>query len=89
MALSASKLREDIYNILDRVATTGIPVEILRRGKMLKIIAVGAPSKLANLELRPEFLKGDPEDIVHLDWSAEWSEELTDILAPGSGSRRK
>ncbi|MCB1032814.1 MAG: type II toxin-antitoxin system Phd/YefM family antitoxin [Acidobacteria bacterium] len=72
MALSASRLREDIYRILDRVAETGIPVEVKRRGKMLKIIAVEAPSKLANLEVRPEFLVGDPEEIVHLDWSSEW-----------------
>lgn len=81
MALSASKLREDIYRILDRVAETGIPVEINRRGKMLKIIAVDAPSKLANLEPRPEYLAGDPEEIVHLDWSGEWSAELPEAGA--------
>jgi hypothetical protein len=24
------------------------------------------------LQRRPEFLKTDPEDLVHLDWSDEW-----------------
>ena len=73
MALTASRLRQDIYRILDRVAETGIPVEIRRKGKMLKIIAVEVPSKLSNLETRQGFVVGDPEDLVHLDWSGEWS----------------
>lgn len=72
MPLTASKLRENIYRILDQVLETGVPVEIERRGKKLKIVAVETPSKLDNLVARPDFLKCDPEDIVHLDWSQEW-----------------
>jgi antitoxin (DNA-binding transcriptional repressor) of toxin-antitoxin stability system len=72
MALTASKLRENIYRILDQVLETGIPVEIERHGKLLKIVPVEAPNKLDNLPKRPEFLLCDPEEIVSLDWSEEW-----------------
>lgn len=72
MSLTASKLRENIYRILDQVLETGVPVEIQRRGKRLRIVPVSMPEKLDNLKKRPGFLKCDPEDIVHLDWSGEW-----------------
>lgn len=29
-------------------------------------------SRLANLEPDPDYLKVDPESLVHLDWSEEW-----------------
>jgi len=72
MPLTASKLRENICRLLDQVLDTGVPLEIIRRGKILKIIASEPPDKLANLISRNEYLKCDPEEIVHLDWSGEW-----------------
>ena len=72
MPLTASKLRENIYRLLDQVLETGIPLEIKRRGKILKIIPTEPPNKLANLTHRKDFLKCDPDEIVHLDWSGEW-----------------
>lgn len=71
MALTASALRENVYRILDEVLESGIPIEIERRGKILRIISVESPGKLARLQPRP-FLKTDPEELVHLDWSGEW-----------------
>ena len=41
MAITASKLRENVYNILDQVLETGVPVEIERGGHPLRIVAVG------------------------------------------------
>ncbi len=72
MALTASKLRENIYRILDRVLATGKPVEIVRRGKRLKIISAEHKEKLDNLVERPEYLRCDPDELVHMDWSGEW-----------------
>lgn len=69
--LKASALRENIYRILDQVAETGVPVEIERHGKILKIVLEEPPGKLDNLRPRPYLLE-DPEDLVHLDWSGEW-----------------
>ncbi len=71
MKLTASKLRQDIYRILDRILETGRPVEIARRGRTLKIVAEEPPSKLDRLEPRA-YLRTDPEELVQLDWSGEW-----------------
>lgn len=73
MRVSASRLRQDIYRILDSVIETGVPVEIERHGKILKIVPPGESSKTAGLTPR-EYLNTEPEDLVHLDWSAEWRE---------------
>jgi hypothetical protein len=78
MALTASKLRENVYRILDQVLETGVPVEIERRGRMLRIVAVEPPGRLANLKPNPDFVIGDPEDLVHIDWSSEWKPYLGD-----------
>ena len=72
MPVTASKLRENIYRILDQVLETGVPVEIERHGKLLKIVPTTMPEKLDNLIKRKDFLRGDPEDVVHLDWSRAW-----------------
>jgi prevent-host-death family protein len=73
-ALSLTKVRADLYKIVDRVLETGDPVEIERRGKRVRIVPVRSKSKLDNLVRRPGTLVGDPEDIVHMDWSEEWAE---------------
>jgi N-acyl-D-aspartate/D-glutamate deacylase len=73
MVLTASKLREDIYRVLDHVLATGEPVEIERNGRRLRIVADEPPSKLARLVARPDVVNGDSDDFVHLDWSDEWS----------------
>ncbi len=72
MAVTASKLRENVYRILDEVLETGIPVEIVRNGRTLRITAVEEPSRRDRLVHRPEAINGDPDDLVHLDWSGEW-----------------
>ncbi len=72
MTVTASKLRQDIYRILDGVLETGEPVEIERNGRRLRIVALDAPGRLDRLVARPEVVVGDSEDFVHLDWSAEW-----------------
>ena len=71
MPISASRLRENIYQILDQVLQTGVPVEIVRKGRKLRIVPEERPGRLKNLERR-SCLKVDPEQIVHLDWSDEW-----------------
>jgi hypothetical protein len=69
--LTASRLRQDIYRILDSVLETGVPVEIERRGKVLKIVPPEERSKLDSLPRR-DCLRTDPEEIVHIDWSETW-----------------
>jgi antitoxin (DNA-binding transcriptional repressor) of toxin-antitoxin stability system len=73
MKVTASKLRENIYGILDNVLKTGVPIEIERNGKLLKIVPEKAPSKLARLKKRKTML-ADPESFIHMDWLGEWTE---------------
>jgi hypothetical protein len=72
MTLTASKLRQDIYRVLDHVLATGEPVEIERNGRRLLIVADEVPSRLSRLVRRTDVVIGDSADFVHLDWSSEW-----------------
>lgn len=72
MSITASKLRENIYRVLDEVLETGVPVEIERNGRTLRIVADDKPARLRRLVRRPEAVVGDAEDLVHLDWSSHW-----------------
>lgn len=72
MSISASRLRADVYRILDEVLRTGQPVEIERRGRRLRIVSIDPSDRLAGLEPHPDAVVGDPGDLVHLDWSGEW-----------------
>ncbi len=75
MPISLTKLRGDLYKIVDQVIKTGIPIEIERGGKRVKIVLVQKKSKLANLKAHPGTIIGNPEDFVHLDWSSEWKDD--------------
>ena len=75
MAITPSKLRQNIYRILDEALETGHPIEVVRKGKVLRIVPPPkAKDKLANLKKRPWAINGDPEDLVHLGWLdyCEW-----------------
>ena len=72
MRYSVSKLRADLFRVLDRVLATGIPVEIERNGRILKIVPEDKPDKLGNIKPHPNVMRCDPESLVHLDWSEEW-----------------
>jgi antitoxin (DNA-binding transcriptional repressor) of toxin-antitoxin stability system len=71
MRLTASRLRQDIYRILDQVLDTGVPVEIERHGKVLKIVPPQESSKLDSLKPR-DYMNADPQEFVHVDWSETW-----------------
>ena len=72
MVLTASKLRSDIYRILDRVLETGQAIEVQRKGRRVRIVPVDLPTRLARLRTRDLLTDDDPDAIVHLDWSGEW-----------------
>lgn len=72
--ITISRLRQDIYNILDRVLETGVPVFIRRKVKVLKITVEEKANKLESLKGKDkrDIICDDPDDLVHLDWSSEW-----------------
>jgi hypothetical protein len=74
--MTASKLREDIYNILDRILETGEPVEVERKGRLLRIsVELPPASRLARMKKRAGLINGDPEALAEIDWSANWNPE--------------
>ena len=73
MRITASKLRENIYRILDEAISSGTPVEVVRKGTVVRIVPEKRPAKLSRLKKRQGF-KGNPDDILRIDWSAEWTE---------------
>lgn len=89
MSVTASALRQNIYAILDQALETGVPVEIQRKGRILRIIPEKKKSLLDNLK-KHDFIVGDPDDLIHIDWSAEWTElrNLPDDLPRHPRGRR-
>lgn len=78
--LTPSKLRADVYRVLDRILATGEPVQVERKGRRLVIsVAEGfdAPEpprcrRLEDFAISPTLLVGDADDIVEIDWSRYW-----------------
>ncbi|MSP60681.1 MAG: type II toxin-antitoxin system Phd/YefM family antitoxin [Myxococcales bacterium] len=51
---------------------TGEPLVIERRGRHLQIAPVVPRGKLARLSPHAAYLEGDPDALIHADWSCEW-----------------
>lgn len=80
MAVTVTKLREDIYNLIDQVIETGIPLEIKRDHTILKIVPEKPKNILDNLREHSDTIVGDPDELIHIDWSSYWTEENKSIL---------
>jgi hypothetical protein len=73
LATTASRLRANIYRMLDEVLETGQPLEIERNGKTLVIAPKEERSIWDRLPRREGFIVGDPDELIHIDWSSEWN----------------
>ncbi len=74
--VTPTELRSNIYNLLDEVLKTGIPLEVNKGGKRLRIIPVEKTDKLCNLVSRPNVIQGDPDDLVNVSWEEEINLDL-------------
>lgn len=72
MAVTASQLRQDVYRLLDEVLASGVPLEIERKGRRLRIVPDDGVSRLHRIRGNPSAITGDPDDLVHVDWSTAW-----------------
>ena len=73
MAMTASKLRANVYRLLDEVLESGRPLEIERKGKILVIAPQEEQSIWERLPRREGAIIGDPDELIHMDWSSEWN----------------
>ena len=67
MRITAYKLRENLYRVLDEAIEAGVPVEVVHKGIVLRIVPEPRASKLAGLKKRTGFV-GDPDDIIGMHW---------------------
>lgn len=70
--MKATQLRKNLFKVLDRTAQTGQPVEVECKGRRFRIVALDPPDRFANLQKHPDVFCGDLDDLIRIDWMAEW-----------------
>lgn len=70
--ITLTKLRNDLFNVADRVLASGEPVLIERNGQNLLLIPQENPSKIARLTKRALII-GDANDLAELQ-ASDWQE---------------
>jgi hypothetical protein len=75
MKVTATKLRSELYRILDQVLESGEPVEVVRN-KGTIVIRPAVAARVVRRKRRsagnPNLVVGSPDDLVHFDWSKHW-----------------
>lgn len=69
MTVTPTELRADLYRLLDEVLRTGVPLEVSRGDRLLRIVAARPTSWLDRLEERPDLMTGDPGDLPDVHWT--------------------
>ena len=69
--VSPTELRSNIYKLLDEVLSSGIPLEINKGGKLLRIIPMESNDKLTKLASRPDAIIGNPDELADIHWEKE------------------
>jgi len=71
MVVTPSKLRENLYNLLDSVIEKGELLEISRKGKILRIVPEQRPSRLDKIVAKKITTASDDE-LINTSWEDEW-----------------
>ena len=74
--VSPTELRSNIYKLLDEVLNSGVPIEINKGGKLLRIVPVAKSNKLANLISRSDIIIGNPDELADISWEKEINLDL-------------
>ena len=72
MIYNATTFRKDIYSILDSVLDSGVPVEIERKGKRLRIVPDNPVGRLSRLEPH-SIVNGNSDSLPDLHWDDSWN----------------
>lgn len=76
MVVTVDEIKSDIEGVLNRLETPDETVEFEANGQGWRIVPTAPKGKLRNLISRPDIIIGDPEDLVHIDWSEYWNADL-------------
>ena len=74
--ITPTELRANIYKLLDEVLRTGLPIEIKKGDRRLRLIPIEKNDKFNNLISRPDVIHGDPEELVTISWEEEVTLDL-------------
>lgn len=74
--VTPTELRKNIYNLLDEVLKTGVPIEIIKGGQKLKIVPEEQPNKFQNLISRSDVIQGNADDLVDISWEEDVNLDL-------------
>jgi prevent-host-death family protein len=69
--VTPTELRANIYKLLEDVLKTGVPLEVKKGKKRLRIVPAEPVDRLQNLVARPEVVHGDPDELVDISWEGE------------------
>lgn len=69
--VTPTELRTNIYQLLEEILKTGVPLEIKKGEQKLRIIPVEPKDKFQNLLARPEAIQGNPDELVGISWDEE------------------
>lgn len=75
-SITPTELQSNTNNLLDEVLDTGVPIEVNKKGKKLRIVPVEKSDKLQNLISRPHVIKVNPNDLVNINWYKEMNLDL-------------
>ena len=74
--VTATQLRSNLYQLLDEVLSTGIPIDINKGKKKLRIVPVEAIDIFDKLIPHPKAVIGDANDLVDISWGNEVNLDL-------------
>ncbi len=74
--VTPTELRRNIYKLLEKVLDTGIPLEVKKGDRTLRIEPIEKVDKLQNLVHRPDVITGDPDELVEISWEDEVNLDL-------------
>lgn len=69
--ISPTKLRQNLYRVIDQVVKTGEPIAIERKGLLLQITPPKRKGRFDRLVKR-SVCRINPQDLVHLKWEKLW-----------------
>lgn len=75
--VTLTELSNNIERLLNEVLETGIPLEINKNGKLLKIVPLEKQDKLQNLTFKSDAIQGNPDDLVNISWEQEINIDLS------------
>lgn len=71
MVVTPSKLRENLYNLLDSVIEKGELLEISRKGKILRIVPEQRPSRLDKI-IAKKITTASDDELINTSWEDKW-----------------